>query len=154
MICRGRSCACPNINENLRAGTGLAPYEQYMEIDDIPQDDSKIFRGQKKVIYATRNGKFEAGTTTGWQAEEFATEQAVDELNQLTEQALQAVKNGEKSVIYYLMYKNRYDLQTLAQATGFWQWQIKRHFRLDVFAKLSEKQLDKYSVAFGTNVIK
>ncbi|WGE91000.1 hypothetical protein [Actinobacillus genomosp. 1] len=123
-----------------------------MEIKDIPQDDSKIFQGQRKVIYATRNGKFEAGTSTGWQAEEFATEQAVDELNQLTEQALQAVKNGEKSVIYYLMYKNRYDLQTLSQATGFWQWQIKRHFRPEVFARLNEKVLEKYSMVFPLNM--
>ncbi|MCR1837138.1 hypothetical protein E5343_04865 [Rodentibacter caecimuris] len=123
-----------------------------MEIEDIPQDSSKVFHGQKKVIYATRNGKFEAGTSTGWQAEEFATEQAVDELNQLTEAALQAVKNGEKSVIYYLMYKNRYDLQTLAQATGFWQWQIKRHFRPEVFAKLSEGKLEVYAGAFGGNL--
>lgn len=120
-----------------------------MEIDEIPQDDSKIFRGQRKVIYGTRNGKFEASTSTGWQAEEFATEQAVDELNQLTEQALQAVKNGEKSPIYYLMYKNRYDLQSLAQATGFWQWQIKRHFRPEVFAKLSERKLERYVEAFS-----
>ena len=120
-----------------------------MEIDEIPQDDSKIFRGQRKIIYGTRNGKFEAGTSTGWQAEEFATEQAVDELNQLTEQALQAVKNGEKSPIYYLMYKNRYDLQSLAQATGFWQWQIKRHFRPEVFAKLSERKLGRYSEILG-----
>ncbi|MGX2947541.1 hypothetical protein [Frederiksenia canicola] len=120
-----------------------------MEIDEIPQDDSKIFRGQRKVIYGTRNGKFEAGTSTGWQAEEFATEQAVDELNQLTEQALQAVKNGEKSPIYYFMYKNRYDLQSLAQATGFWQWQIKRHFRPEVFEKLSERKLGMYAEIFG-----
>lgn len=123
-----------------------------MEIDEIPQDDSKIFRGQRKVIYGTRNGKFEAGTSTGWQAEEFATEQAVDELNQLTEQALQAVKNGEKSPIYYLMYKNRYDLQSLAQATGFWQWQIKRHFRPEVFAKLSERKLGRYVEVFEANI--
>ena len=123
-----------------------------MEIDDIPQDDSKIFRGQRKVIYGTRNGKFEAGTSTGWQAEEFATEQAVDELNQLTEQALQSVKNGEKSPIYYLMYKNRYDLQSLAQATGFWQWQVKRHFRPEVFAKLGEKKLERYARVFGVEI--
>ena len=73
----------------------------------------------------------------------------MDELDQLTEAALTAVKNGEKSVIYYLMFKYRYDLQSLAQTTGFWQWQIKRHFKLEVFETLSEKKLDKYRNAFG-----
>lgn len=123
-----------------------------MEIEQIPQDDSKIFRGQKKVIYATRNGSYETGTTTGWEDEEFATTQAVDELQQQAEQALQAVRTGEKSALYYLMYKYRFDEASLAQATGFWQWQIRRHFRPDIFAKLSEKKLKKYAEVFGLSL--
>lgn len=123
-----------------------------MEIEQIPQDDSKIFRGQKKVIYATRNGNYETGTTTGWEDEEFATTQAVDELQQQAEQALQAVRTGEKSALYYLMYKYRFDEASLAQATGFWQWQIRRHFRPDIFAKLSEKKLKKYAEVFGLSL--
>lgn len=124
-----------------------------MDINHIPQDDSKIFRGQKKVVYATANGRYQTATSSGWQTEEFATQQAVDELDQQAEAALQAVKNGEKSPIYYLMYKNRYDLPTLAQATGFWQWQIKRHFRPEVFARLSERKLRVYAGVFGGNPI-
>lgn len=124
-----------------------------MEIDDIPQDNSNIFQGQKKVVYATQNGRYHCATSTGWQAEEFATQQAVDELTQHAEQARQAVNRGEKSIIYYLMYKNRYDLQTLAQATGFWQWQIKRHFKPHIFEKLSNKQLEVYSEVFGIDLI-
>ena len=119
-----------------------------MEIHDIPQDNSKIFRGQKKIIYATRNGNYESGTTSGWDDEEFATQQAVEELNQQTEQALQAVKNGEKSPLYYLMYKYRFDEQSLAQATGFWQWQISRHCKPEVWVKLSQKKLEKYAGVF------
>ena len=120
-----------------------------MDIKDIPQDNSKIFRGQKKIIYATRNGNYESGTTSGWDDEEFATQQAVEELNQQTEQALQAVKNGEKSPLYYLMYKYRFDEQSLAQATGFWQWQIRRHCKPEIWAKLSQKKLEKYAGVFG-----
>ncbi len=123
-----------------------------MDINDIPQDNSKIFRGQKKVIYATRNGNYESGTTSGWDDEEFATQQAVEELKQQTEQALQAVKNGEKSPLYYLMYKYRFDEQSLAQATGFWQWQIRRHCKPEIWAKLSQKKLEKYAWVFGVSV--
>lgn len=119
-----------------------------MEIEQIPQDDSKIFRGQKKVIYATRNGNYETGTTTGWEDEEFATTQAVDELQQQAEQALQAVRTGEKSALYYLMYKYRFDEASLAQATGFWQWQIRRHFKPKIWVKLSEKKLGVYANIF------
>ncbi|URL02227.1 hypothetical protein L4F91_01060 [Avibacterium sp. 20-126] len=120
-----------------------------MDLNDIPQDDSRIFRGQKKIIYATQNGHYQASTSTGWQTEEFATQQAVEALKQQTEQALQAVKNGQKSVLYYLMYKYRFDEQSLAQATGFWQWQIKRHFRPEVWETLSQKKLGKYADVFG-----
>ena len=119
-----------------------------MDINEIPQDDSKIFRGQKKVIYATQNGHYKTGTTTGWDTEAFVTEQAVEEFNQLTNEALDAVKRGEKSPLFYYMYRYRFDLQTLAQTTGFWQWQIKRHFKPSIFDKLSDNALAKYAEAF------
>ena len=125
-----------------------------MDINEIPQDDSKIFRGQKKVIYATQNGQYKTGTTTGWDTEAFVTEQAVEEFNQLTNEALDAVKRGEKSPLFYYMYRYRFDLPTLAQITGFWQWQIKRHFKPSVFAKLSDKVLGRYADIFGISVEK
>ena len=93
-----------------------------MEINDIPQDNSKIFRGQGKVGYATQDGNYQTATSNGWETEEFATEQAVEELNQLTAEALDAVKRGEKSPLFYYMYRYRFDLPSLAQATGFWHW--------------------------------
>ena len=114
-----------------------------MDINEIPQDDSKIFRGQKKVIYATQNGHYKTGTTTGWDTEAFVTEQAVEEFNQLTNEALDAVKRGEKSPLFYYMYRYRFDLQTLAQTTGFWHWQIKRHFKPSIFDNLSDNVLAK-----------
>ena len=120
-----------------------------MDINEIPQDDSKIFRGQKKVIYATQNGQYKTGTTTGWDTEAFVTEQAVEEFNQLTNEALDAVKRGEKSPLFYYMYRYRFDLPTLAQTTGLWQWQIKRHFKPSIFDKLSDNILAKYAEAFG-----
>lgn len=124
-----------------------------MEINDIPQDNSKIFRGQRKVLYATQNGKYQTATSNGWETEEFATEQAVEELNQLTAEALDAVKRGEKSPLFYYMYRYRFDLPSLAQATGFWQWQIKRHFKPSVFAKLSNKVLGRYAEVFGVSIL-
>ena len=124
-----------------------------MEINDIPQDNSKIFRGQRKVVYATQNGNYQTATSNGWETEEFATEQAVEELNQLTNEALDSVKRSEKSPLFYYMYRYRFDLPSLAQATGFWQWQIKRHFKPSVFAKLSDKVLSRYAEVFGVAIL-
>ena len=123
-----------------------------MEINDIPQDNSKIFRGQRKVVYATQNGNYQTPTSNGWETEEFATEQAVEELNQLTAEALDAVKRSEKSPLFYYMYRYRFDLPSLAQATGFWQWQTRRHLRPDVFAKLPARALQQYADALNLSV--
>ena len=124
-----------------------------MEINDIPQDNSKIFRGQRKVVYATQNGNYQTATSNGWETEEFVTEQAVEELNHLTNEALDTVKRGEKSPLFYYMYRYRFDLPSLAQATGFWQWQIKRHFKPRVFAKLSDKVLERYAEVFRVSAL-
>ncbi|OOF54926.1 hypothetical protein [Rodentibacter genomosp. 2] len=123
-----------------------------MDVNEIPQDDSKIFKGQRKVIYATQNGSYQTATSNGWDTETFATEQAVEELQQLANEALNAVKRGEKSPLFYYMYRNRFDLTSLAQATRFWQWQIKRHFKPSVFGKLSNKVLGRYAEVFGVNI--
>ena len=122
-----------------------------MDNNENPQDYRKIFRGQKKVIFSTHNCHYKTGTTTGWDTEAFVTEQAVEEFNQLTNEALDAVKRGEKSPLFYYMYRYRFDLQTLAQTTGFWQWQIKRHFKPSIFDKLSDSVLAKYAEAFGVS---
>ena len=83
--------------------------------------------------------------------EAFVTEQAVEEFNQLTNEALNAVKRGEKSPLFYYMYRYRFDLPALAQTTGLWQWQIKRHFKPSIFDKLSDNILAKYAEAFGVS---
>ncbi|QMT36876.1 hypothetical protein [Neisseria wadsworthii] len=123
-----------------------------MKIDDIPQDDSKTYHGHRKVIYGTRNGHYEAATSTGWQDEAYATEQAVADLDEQTEQARRAVLNGERSPLYYYMYRYRHDEASLAQVTGLWRWQVRRHFRPEVFAKLPLKTLEKYAQAFQTGI--
>jgi hypothetical protein len=51
------------------------------------------------------------------------------------------------------MYRYRFDLPTLAQTTGLWQWQIKRHFKPSVFAKLSDKVLKRYAETFGIKIM-
>ena len=53
-----------------------------MDINDIPQDDSPSYRGHQKIIYGTRNGRYQAATSTGWQDESYATVQAVAELEE------------------------------------------------------------------------
>ena len=118
-----------------------------MQVQDIPQDNSKSYHGHQKVIYGTRDGHYEAATSTGWQDEAYATEQAVHELEEQTAAARLAVERGEYAPLYYYMYRYRHDVTSLSQATGLWRWQVRRHFKPAVFAKLSARTLQKYATA-------
>ena len=123
-----------------------------MEIKDIPQDDSESYHGHLKVIYGTRNGRYEAATSSGWQDEAYATEMAVAELDEQTRAAREAVARGEYSPLYYHMFRFRHDETGLAMAAGVWKWQLRRHLRPEIFAKLPDKTLQKYADALQISI--
>lgn len=123
-----------------------------MEIKDIPQDDSESYHGHLKVIYGTRDGRYEAATSSGWQNEAYATEMAVAELDEQTRAAREAVARGEYSPLYYHMFRFRHDETGLAMAAGVWKWQLRRHLRPEIFAKLPDKTLQKYADALQISI--
>ncbi|WP_274585021.1 hypothetical protein V6667_09270 [Neisseria leonii] len=123
-----------------------------MEVDDIPQDNSKSYHGQRKIIYATRGGRYEAAASSGWDEESYATEMAVDGLAEQARAARAAVAGGTYSPLYYHMLRFRHDTGSLAAAAGVWQWQLRRHLRPAVFARLPEKTLKKYADALQISV--
>lgn len=116
-----------------------------MKKQDVPQDNNRTYGGHKKVIYAVDEaGRYQTVDSTGWEAEEFATLMAVDALNSLALDAYYRVKSGQSSPLEYHMYARRLDLLGLAQATGFYQWQIKRHIKPRIFSRLSMNKLQRY----------
>lgn len=123
-----------------------------MDIKDIPQHDSPSYNGLKKVVYATKGGQYQAASSTGWDDESYATEMAVAELDAQTQAAREAVLQGTHSPLYYHMFRLRHDEASLAAAAGVWQWQLRRHLRAAVFAKLPEKTLQKYADALQMSV--
>ena len=74
---------------------------------------------------------------------------AVDELNEQAAAAYQRVQQGLSSTLEYHMYAKRLDILGLSQATGFYQWQIKRHLKPRVFSKLSTNKILKYLDVLG-----
>ncbi len=121
-----------------------------MEINNVPQDESSTYASMKKAIYASdANGKMQNVASTGWDVEETVTRQALDDLEESTKEALEAVKKGEMSPLYYHMFDARMDLNVLSQSTGFFQWTIKRDFKPEVFKKIKSKRLAVYSDAMG-----
>jgi len=120
---------------------------------EVPQEGNSTLGGHRKAMYARgTDGKLHIVQSAGWEVEEIVTKQAVDDLLRLTEEARQRVLAGLTSPLEYHMYRVRMDVPLLAQASGIWQWRIRRHFRPAVFAGLSASLLTTYADAMGMTV--
>ncbi len=124
-----------------------------MRTDEVPQEGSTILAGARKAMYALDpDGRYQVVPSNGWQVEETVTAMAVAAYAEAAADALQRVRAGRASPIEYLMYRHRLDHPTLAQETGLWQWQVKRHCRPGPFARLGERTLRRYAEVFGMGV--
>uniref|UniRef100_Q47DH6 Uncharacterized protein n=1 Tax=Dechloromonas aromatica (strain RCB) TaxID=159087 RepID=Q47DH6_DECAR len=120
---------------------------------EVPQEGNSTLGGHRKALYARGDdGKLHIVQSAGWEVEEIVTRQAIDDLLRLTEEARQRVLAGQTSPLEYHMYRVRMDVPLLSQASGVWQWRIRRHFRPAVFASLSPALLARYADAMGLSV--
>jgi len=126
-----------------------------MDIKNVPQDDNSTLANNKKAIYAVdEDGAVKRVSSSGWSVEETVTKQAIQDLENSACEAYDEVKRGEKSPLYFYMYSVRMDLQLLAESTGFFKWTIRRDFKPDIFAKISDKRLKIYADAMGIEPMK
>ena len=120
---------------------------------EVPQEGNSTLGGHRKAMYARgADGKLHIVQSAGWEVEEIVTRQAVDDLLRLTEEARQRALAGQTSPLEYHMYRVRMDVPLLSQASGIWQWRIRRHFRPAVFAGLPASLLATYADAMGMTV--
>lgn len=122
-----------------------------MKLDDVPQDaETSSYAGHSKLLYAVdQQGQYQGAQSAGWDAENYATQQALAELELLEQQAQQGWQNGQLSPLPCLMHRYRMDELALAQVTGLWRWRIRRHFKPQIFARLSPRILSRYADAFA-----
>lgn len=124
-----------------------------MKQSDVPQDQIKTLRGLRKAMYAVDNkGEYTVVPSDGWTAEELVLEMAIEEFERQTVEALQRCRAGESSTLEYHMYNKRMDPIVLAQSTGFFKWQVKRHLQARIFNNLPGKKLAVYADALGISV--
>jgi hypothetical protein len=126
-----------------------------MDVNEVPQDslEYKDRDKLKKLVYAVgKDGKYTGVGSAGWEAENVATKQAWDAIEEELAETEKKVIAGELSPIPYFMQKKLMDLPLLASYVGKWQWQVKRHFKPSQFQKLSEDILRKYADIFGISI--
>jgi hypothetical protein len=124
-----------------------------MKKENVPQDLSSLGKITKEVCYATdSNGKYVTQLSDGWDVKITALDVAWQEIEGRIANAKQKVLNNEASPLLFFMELRLMDISILADYTGFWKWQIKRHLKPGVFNKLSDKELKKYAEAFNVKV--
>lgn len=124
-----------------------------MKLDDVPQEGNATLGGHRKLMYARdAQGRSVTVGSQGWEAEEICTLHAVDAIAAQAEDARARAQAGAASPLEYWMYARRMDVALLAQASGFWQWRVRRHLRPEGFARLAPAQRARYAQALGVSV--
>ena len=121
-----------------------------MKKSDVPQDQSNLEKSnQKEICYAVNDeGEYTTIQSTGWNPKTIALDNAIQDINERIAKAKDRVLNDKTSPIEYYMECHKMDIGILASYVGKFQWQVKNHFKLKKFYKLSEKTLQKYAEVF------
>lgn len=124
-----------------------------MKKEDLPQDKSALESMTREVCYVKNSdGKYTTGLSTGWEVKKDALDNAWEDIKERVELARKAVKDGEKSPVYYFMELRIMDFQVLSGYTGFWKFTIRRHLKPGVFKSLSDEKLKRYANAFDISM--
>jgi hypothetical protein len=124
-----------------------------MKKDELPQDMSALGRLTNEVCYVTdNNGKYTTSLSKGWEVKVAALDITWQDIQKQIAEAKEKVLEGKVSPLHFWMTLRMMELSLVASYTGFWQWQIKRHLKPDVFNKLSDKKIQKYAEAFNVSV--
>ena len=124
-----------------------------MKKEDIPQDQSALDKFTKELCYAVDNsGNYVTGLSRGWDVKATALDLTWQDIDKRISHVKQKVLNKEASPLLYFMELRLMDFTILSAYSGFWQWQIKRHMKPEVFEKLSKRKLEKYAKAFNVSV--
>lgn len=124
-----------------------------MKLDETPQDKSALEVMTKELCYVVdENGNYTKSLSKGWEVKAAALDLAWDDIEIRVETARQKVLQGNASPILYYMELKIMDLSIISAYTGFWGWQVKRHLKPQVFAKLSHKKLQKYANLFEVSI--
>ncbi len=124
-----------------------------MKEGDVPQDRGRTLDGKRKALYAVdERGAYRIVRSAGWDAEEIVLNQAIAECDTHTAGAYDRARRGLTSPLEYHMCARRMDVLILAQSTGFFQWQVRRHLRPEIFGSLSAAKLARYADALGLTV--
>jgi len=125
-----------------------------MKESEVPQDDANMLDGKlKEPCYALgKDGKYTTVKSVGWEPKNIVMQDAWDAVNDNIADVKAQVEAGELSPVAYYMEKQLMDVSVLAAYTGFFKWTVKRHFKMKIFKKLNNRELQKYADVFEIDI--
>ena len=123
-----------------------------MRKEEVPQD-SCLLDGQREICYAVdASGHYVLAPTAGWEPSNIANIQAWEVIRAELEATSAAVRAGRQSPLAYHMVRTQMDVPLLADYVSLWRWQVRRHLRPEIFARLKPALLQRYADLFQISV--
>ena len=122
---------------------------------EVPQDAGSCLdqAGHQRVNYAVSDdGRYEPVPTVGWQAEIDATAVSAEFERARIRTAWEDARTQKTSPLAYHMVAASMDVGLLATEVRLWGWQVRRHLRPEVFARLTDADLARYAQALGLTI--
>jgi hypothetical protein len=124
-----------------------------MENDQNPVYKDERYGRYREMMYKyDEQGNFAKDVGYHPEQDRLVLQQAWDLFGERAEEARKKVLEGKASPVLYYMEKTMLTPLDLSMHAGISLWRVKRHLKPGVFAKLSEKILNKYATAFNITV--
>lgn len=123
-----------------------------MKAKEVPQDDSILGEHRKATYAVDEQGHYVIVPTKGWEVENIVNGLAIGEVRAQIEAVRQQALRGEASALAFHMTRCQMTPALLAANVGLWRWQVQRHLKPAVFARLDVALLARYAAALGMSV--
>ncbi len=123
-----------------------------MKKTEVPQEDG-MNEGMREIAYAVDEaGRYVKVSSVGWEPKNVANEQAWEVIAAEIDEAVRAVRAGEKSPLAYHMARHLMNPGLLADYAGLSRWRVRRHLKPRPFARLKPEILARYARVFNLTV--
>ena len=119
----------------------------------MKEKDIKIdYKPHEVILYAEKEDQSYAPVQTGANMPAYYLDDFYFKKEHLEKKLRKELAEGRISPVYYYMLMQDFGPGDLARRVGISKRKLRKHFRPEVFAKLSDKMLERYAVVFGVRV--
>ena len=123
-----------------------------MKLRDVPQDPG-IGGNKSEVCYAVdERGRYVIAPSLGWDPKNVTNSQAWREVERQTLEALDRVRAGGRSPLFFHMTRHQMSVGLLAGYVGLFRWRVRRHLTPKGYARMSPAHRQRYAELFEIDV--